>query len=509
MNTRWIGIGIGLIAAWGLHAARLDGTVLEDDSGAPVASANVQVSQPGELYLAADLETDRGGKFRADGLPAGAYHLKIIKPGHQTTEVDVALADDVAASPVTRLVRLGVISGRVIDGTGKPVTGARVFAIPRPASGQPMQVYARGNPAMATVDGEGNYRIFNLPTGEYAVAVTYGASTTAIGSSGSSSTRDALGSGYQLYPANSRPDFLVISSGSEHRNIDFTLLEGARYSINGKVTNFTERTYFWLALLDPQQPALSVAVAQSDPKDGTFEFTGVPSGTYRLVGSQTGGARSFLGALLAPDPVYVRTTVSVAGADIEGLDVTLDEVRTATLELMPGEGCETAATFQMHGLEDWGTITRRTVGVLQGMPLEVSGLAPMRYVIDSSPNSTDADCFLESETVIDLEDGDASVTLHTYPAGSVAGRVNATGDSASYTVVLLPIDRDEPQIRYQRPGNDFDFRFENVAPGRYRVTAYPDAGARGSGSLPTLEEMTAVEVRAGSAVQIDLIAQEP
>ena len=509
MNSGSIFAVIALTAALPLHSATLAGTVLEDPNGSPVASANVQVSQPGELYLAADLETNREGKFHAEGLPAGSYHLKIIKPGHQTTETDVTLTDDAPANPVTRIVRLGVISGRVTDGTGMPVTGARVFAVPRPPGGQPIQVHSRLNPAMAAVDADGNYRIYNLPEGEYVVAVTYGDSTTAVGSSGMSATRNGLGSGYQLYPANSRPDFLVISSGTEHRNVDFTLLEGARYSIRGKVTNYTERTFFWLALLNPQQPSLAVAVAPSDPKDGTFRFNGVPSGTYRLVGSKTSGGRAFFGALLdQQDPVFVRTTVSVAGADMEGLDVTLDEVRTATLDLMPGEGCETEASFVMHGLEDWGTLTQRTVKVTQGMPLEVSGLAPMQYVIDSTATSADADCFLESETVIDLEDGDATAALHTYPAGSVAGQVNASGDPGSFTVVLLPIDQEQPQVRYQRPGSESAFRFETVKPGRYRVAAVPDDGARRVGSLPPLEQMTAVEVRAGSAVQVDLIAPQ-
>ena len=54
-----------------LVAQDVDGRVLEDTSGEPLVNAELRFRQAGMRELAADLETDRDGRFHASGIPAG------------------------------------------------------------------------------------------------------------------------------------------------------------------------------------------------------------------------------------------------------------------------------------------------------------------------------------------------------------------------------------------------------------------------------------------------------
>jgi hypothetical protein len=65
-------------------AQDIDGRVLEDNSGEPLVNAELRFHKGGLRELAADLETDRDGRFRASGIPAGEYTVDVSKPNHVT-----------------------------------------------------------------------------------------------------------------------------------------------------------------------------------------------------------------------------------------------------------------------------------------------------------------------------------------------------------------------------------------------------------------------------------------
>ena len=85
-----------------------------------------------------------------------------------------------------------------------------------------------------TVDSRGQYRLHGLAPGEYAVAVSYGASTATFGSHGGAVVRPGIGSGVQFYPSNQRPQFFTVSGGEQYRNIDFVVAPAALHSLNGR-----------------------------------------------------------------------------------------------------------------------------------------------------------------------------------------------------------------------------------------------------------------------------------
>src|SRR5579862_9095371 len=102
----------------------LAGTVVQDDSGKPVVSADVHVYRLGVRGLAADLETDRDGRFEATELATGDYRIEIMKAGYLGALLPSSVSSGLNARLTVRLIRLGSISGQVTNPEGQPVKGA-------------------------------------------------------------------------------------------------------------------------------------------------------------------------------------------------------------------------------------------------------------------------------------------------------------------------------------------------------------------------------------------------
>jgi hypothetical protein len=128
MPKRWV---LALLAfAAPLVAQEVDGRVLEDTSGEPLVNAELRFHQAGMRELAADLETERDGRFHAEGLPPGEYTVEVLKPNHIATTLKLRVP---SSGLLVRLVRYAVIAGTVRDTDGKPLPGRLTL----PAGGRP------------------------------------------------------------------------------------------------------------------------------------------------------------------------------------------------------------------------------------------------------------------------------------------------------------------------------------------------------------------------------------
>jgi hypothetical protein len=186
-------------------AQDLDGRILGDSSGAPLASAELRFHQAGMRELAAHLETERDGSFHAPGLPAGEYTVDVSKPNFVTATLRLRTP---AAGVLIRLVRYAVIAGTVRDTEGRPVPGrvslpggrtggsARIAVLTKQAGSEELKAVRQ-----VALDDGGRYRIFDLPPGEYAVGLWW------VGLS--------LGSGAQMYPDAAHPRFFPVAGGED------------------------------------------------------------------------------------------------------------------------------------------------------------------------------------------------------------------------------------------------------------------------------------------------------
>ena len=491
------------LSALTVWAADLAGRVVEDHTGNPLASAVVRVVKPGMRTLAAELETAGDGRFHASNLPDGEYRLEIRKPNFIGTVVSLAGPEQQLE---IRLVRAGVITGMVADAKGQPVRGAAVYALPRPAAGGPLRMSA--NERGVRLDERGRYRIHSLPPGEYAVAVTWGASTAVFGSSGGADVRPDIGSGAVLYPETARPRFFAVAGGEEYRNIDFSIVPTAMHSVSGKVELPDPKATFWLALIPVDGAALAFAVTKTKP-DGSFRFEGIGGGNYALTAA--GPIRGYGGKGITDDaPYFGRTTVSVAN-DVEGVAVPLAKGAADSLLLRmtgPAGGCRPTAQVNVTAVEDFAVRIDRSAPIDSTKEMPVTNLAPARYQVIAE--NLGEGCYQASETVLDLSRGapHGAVTVYVAQAGSLRGRLAGAAKDAAYVIALAPADAMNGAEPLQAVFADRDgrFAFGSLRPGRYRVGIQPSAGGAKARWLNTAARMIEIEIAGGAPTEIELPA---
>jgi protocatechuate 3,4-dioxygenase beta subunit len=169
-----LGAGLLLLAAT-IHAGVIQGVVLENASGRPLARTIVrlepvpQSSTSGSGARLVQLRTNRNGGFVFSSIPAGWYTIVAQREGFlptafgqrratgQGTPVAVSLGSRTFAE--LRMPRMGSISGRVLDENGVGVQGVPVLAY---RARLPLR-----SVASALSDDRGVYRIAGLTPGKY------------------------------------------------------------------------------------------------------------------------------------------------------------------------------------------------------------------------------------------------------------------------------------------------------------------------------------------------------
>jgi protocatechuate 3,4-dioxygenase beta subunit len=159
------------LAAFTLHAATIRGTVVENQSGYPLARATVTVETVGYGAAPQSVQTNVSGIFEFAALPAGTYRISAAKTAFAPVNygqkrwyspaMAIPLAADDTASLTIRMPRYGAITGTVRDenDVGLPEHQVAVYTNTRPP-----KLLAR-----ASTDDRGMYRLFGLRPGSYLI----------------------------------------------------------------------------------------------------------------------------------------------------------------------------------------------------------------------------------------------------------------------------------------------------------------------------------------------------
>jgi hypothetical protein len=382
--------------------------------------------------------------------------------------------------------------------------------MPKPAGEGPLRPIPGYTPGgSASVDGSGRYRLFNLPPGEYAVAVSYGASTRAVGSSGSAEVVAGIGSGTQYYPTNEHPRFFTVAGGEVYGNTDFTVSPAALYTVSGKVEQPSVQGRFWIALSAPDQPSLAVAVTQG-AADGSFKLEGIQPGAYRLIASGPSRARSGLGAVLEPDPYFGSARITVGPENVEGVSIAVQKGRPAAFALhsaaeRPESFCAPTAKLALTALEDWAAQLDRSGDVSFAKPLTLEGLAPMRYQV--AVTGLGPTCYQAAPLTIDLSRGDSGpFTVPVAAAGSIHGKLVGTPAGSDFVVALATAG--ETSVQLALPDRDGRFQFEALRPGRYYIIGRPVTETPRGRWAPDLKSMVEIEIPGGRTMELELPVQQ-
>jgi hypothetical protein len=507
-----------------------------DDGGQPIANAQVFISN---LRRGTRAASNLEGRFSFPDLARGAYSISASAPGYFDA---TALAANERAerryyqpgeSVTIRLSKGGVITGRVTDAGGEPLTVTRVFAIRLRA----LDDQSPGNsPGFAraierATDDRGVYRFYGLLPGVYLIGAG-GRGVTGLTFPLSAHDEDVP----TFYPSTTRDGAteIVVRAGQEVGDIDIRHRDEPGHAVSGHIDNAGTGEGYGSILLSIIPADLNYVIAGRflTRFDGnlSFVFAGLADGDYDLMAEQAGGSG---GRNMA-----VSQRVSVRGADVTGLKLVLAPLAAlngrVVLEAAPAvapwkEQCQTkldavmseiminarraqeprAAAAQPPGAraaaaapDDKGEFALR--GLAAGrFHLRLHPPGPDWYVRAGALAAAKPDNARASAGAITLPAKTPTRAAETNPltdwltltagtqlngltftlapgAAALSGHVAAATTGAALPelqVYLVPVEReraDDP-LRYAttRVRNDGTFAFNNLAPGRYHLIARP------------------------------------
>jgi protocatechuate 3,4-dioxygenase beta subunit len=435
----WLLLQLGLccrVTGWG---ATLRASVVEDDSGHAILSAEMQIAKLGVAELVADIESDGNGKFEPVDLEDGDYVIRVLKANYIQTNIRMR-AGSLGEGLLIRLVRCGSISGRVTDLSGAPVANAFIFAL---GGTQPVDV---------VTDANGEYRFFGLKPGKYRIAAAYGQPTQAVARTGEPPKLGPSGSGVAFYP-----EELSIVSGDEHVHIDFSLAPSALFRVSGRVDAQDIGTGdFWVALAPVKSPEIASSVAIAG-NDGSFHFEGIRPGSFYLFVSGPSQIRSTFGAEFGDHGFFGRTQIEVTGRDVEGLSVRVARGLTLPIAVKGGDGCSAKAQVTASAMEDWAAYITRSANSKDDGNVVLMGLAPARYRVQVNSER----CFQASEVIADLSSGTVK---------AVGVKLSRGGSIYVHVLPSVPVLLSgEGETRIEMSDAEGKVKFDALPPGHYRL----------------------------------------
>ena len=307
----------------------ITGRVITED-GQPIPHALISIfgvsGRVEQTTVRRTTVTDDDGNFVVDGLPAIPYLVSAWAPGYVPAsdgailnpfEISEARFVRVGELVTVKLIRGGVITGRVTNEAGEPVIGVPVKATRvRDETGQAVS----GDVGLWTrpTDDRGVYRIYGLAPGSYIVSA---------GGRDTSSLRSTpfAGRTTTYHPSSTRDaaTLVNVASGVEATDIDILYRGESGFAISGKIhgapgaTSGITQTSTNIFLRSPTTgEMIETTFSQAINNQNGYAFYGLPNGEYEVV-ARNDGMDGDNGLASTPRRVTVRSS------DVTGTDLTL------------------------------------------------------------------------------------------------------------------------------------------------------------------------------------------
>ncbi len=306
------------------------GTVVKDPGSEPLKKAMVQVvaenQKLGGNYTAV---TDADGYFRVDNVVPARYRMYVEKTGYievnrrgHKSEVNIftVQAGQSLEDLQLHMLATSVISGRVTDEDGDPMSGVNVVAQRRKPGKAGRETALNG----ATND-LGEYRLAGLFPGQYWIVAI---PPPDIRDYEQHNQKALLGTNLEDSPSEAQPDTrylttyypgtydamqatsITVRAGDE-MPVNFTLMPGRAYHIRGTLAGVTAAQKPGVELVSKAGDAYRANANEIGP-DGQFEVRGVAPGSYVLrAGAGTG-----------TQLLSARQEINVVAADVAGVKLT-------------------------------------------------------------------------------------------------------------------------------------------------------------------------------------------
>lgn len=494
----------------------VSGRVIGAADGVPLRSARVALIQANERRhpLVYATTTDNEGHFEIKQIESGRYeffasHIGYLEQHYQAKTAD---ADEGTVLSLTsgqdvndamfRLIRAGVITGKVVDDTGEPMMNVSVSVLHKPSDEEREQEGPRAKKlemtSVSTVatDDRGEYRIYGLKPGEYFVkAVETGEGVMFFGQA--QDDLDAmvlreLGSQYApvFYPGVLQMDQAqaVTLSAGEAAQADLAMRRMKMVEVAGRVIgpDGVPAVRAYVRLSQPGVADWGGELGGGTDSKGEFSIKGVAPGSYYI----NAGTRD-------KDKYYsARQKIEVGEARIEGLVLNLGggatihgRMRTASgaapsvgrtmIRLQPSaeEGDSTSAggevskdsSFELSGVADGG------------FALVVYGLEPGWFVKSAHLGNEDV-----LQNGVQVENGAAKGFLDiviSSDGAQIEGTITDSDKSQPLTGVQVkarvdpPSDYNYSRFRATTTDQNGHFVLKDIPPGKYKVSAkMPSSG---------------------------------
>ena len=523
----------------------ISGQVSNAATGEPVRRALVTLRRidmsPGVTTIQVNqtVLTDAAGQFAMAGIAPGKYRLAAERNGFIVTHYGsrgpgkagtllTLEAGQKSSDLAMRLTPHGIITGRVLDEEGDPVTGANVQVS--------RQIYAQGGKQMsragaASTNDLGEYRVYGLAPGRYFV-------------SADARQNPLMPQAEEEYVTTWLPrtaDAMAaapidVAAGAQLRNIDILLAKLHTVSVRGRVVGdvppsggiqSAQRTHFSVVLTTRNNMGAGGNASRGTAvtPEGTFDFRGVTPGPYFLIAQANAQRKNFA----------ARMAIQVGGSNVEGITLpigggvpvigrvrvegeTTRSIASVQVLLRPAEtGGFVFGPFPSQQVKPDGSFQMDDVGA-DRYTISFTGMPEGFYV--KSARSSNVDVLAGGLEVSGASPAHLDVVLSPN-AGKVTGTVldpNTEKAAPMMMVVLIPQEKErrDREAFYQTATSDLSgqFTFKSVVPGEYRVYAWEDveysAWMDPDFMKPVESRGEAVSVSEGGrhAVQVNLISAD-
>jgi len=465
----------------------IEGTVVNASTSQPLRQVEVGVipvaeRRPGSpTPHAIGVYTNSDGHFRIDELNPGTYRIVIQKLGYtvsrdpNTSYVLPKLEPGRELRDLQfRLYPQSVVTGRVLDDNGDPVSGANVMLLSR--------ANRQSRPgAAATTNDQGNFYMANVNPGQYLLLTQHVESSQIF----YPLPGGALSAYVPTYCPNTsdaeQAQIIQVQEGAVQSGLEVRLRREPVYTIRGRALDLEGRpmSQFHVTVANlNNMSAYGFGTPIRTYANGQFEIRGLRPGTFTLYAFSTGRPAVAQSAF---------ATVQLGNADLDNVTIQITPPLrisgTATLEgatdsppnwtqvgivVTPSNRAQ-PVTGRVANLERDGTFE-----------LEVTGRGAANIIVAGAPATTAyLDALLAgSEDIlhreVDLAAGAPGPLRAIFKTGAarILGRIDASGPtSLNYSgfVQLLPAGAKPGAERGQSAAiqPDGTFQFTGLRPGRY------------------------------------------
>jgi Carboxypeptidase regulatory-like domain len=494
--------------------ASVEGAVTQSISGAPLPRVQVHlmaIANSDQIYGAS---TGADGKFSIAGIPKGTYTVTAKRAGFVMPlgrdgrrEFEVALQPgDKKDDLDVKLTPTGAISGRVTGVDGVPMEGSNVTADDGTGEGPQLQPRVQ-----STTDANGDFRIGGLAPGKYRVRA--GQEFVPFQPEIRTDGTEQIHYSPTYFPnalEHAAATRIEVRPDSEAGGIAIHMVRTPIVFVRGIVLGAPGNAN--ITVLFGANGSFDVAGVK---QDGTFQIPNLNPGKYRLfANANLGGQR-------------LRSTV----VDVEVADKSIDRVE---LRMMPAISISGKLDYDDERAKPQAPLPRiRLIDLIAGTQPDraavhedgsfaLTDLLPGLYRVTLSwpglfVRSLRLGMDATEGSLLDLRNGvtgSALSVLVSSAVGEVTGVVSDSNGPIPNARVALSLDdvnAERPAVTFRTADAAGNYRFGNLAPGKYRLAAVDDGDAAAAkGVLDDYQDvLTEIEIHEDDKVTQNLTRRAP